>query len=276
MEKLPDDKNVPIGMEFLTLTWDQENRCEAETDKWLPEAGVKAPKCLDALGTVLSLADRLASCWWGCRGGDHVEEYLVGRAVSNCRAALRLLRFGFYDEALSMIRSIGENANLLSLFLESKEYREDWRTATGSQRRREFSPVKARMKLAELRALTPMDEEKYRRLCEPFVHPSPQSLPQAHNVLGLPSLGGLFQEAGVLVVLNELAWMMTCITGFGGAGVGPKGKKDIFLIAIEELEESIGRIDVGGINEYWDEVRQSVEFMKLQSAIKSRLTESRE
>ena len=89
---------VPEGLSFLNLVWDQEDSCETETDSRIPNMGVKAPKCLEHIGTVLSLLDRMASCWWVCRGGDHLIEYLCGRVASNARAALRLLRFGFYDE----------------------------------------------------------------------------------------------------------------------------------------------------------------------------------
>ena len=48
----------------------------------------KAPRCLESLGTVLSLLDRASSCYWGCRGGDHVIEYFAGRVASSSRAAL--------------------------------------------------------------------------------------------------------------------------------------------------------------------------------------------
>ena len=72
METLPDGRVIPEGTDFLELMWAQEDECEAETDVWLAQAGVKAPKCFEALGTVLSLMDRLACCWWSCRGGKHL------------------------------------------------------------------------------------------------------------------------------------------------------------------------------------------------------------
>lgn len=46
----------------------------------------------------------------------HIVEYLVGRAVSNARAAWRLIEFGHYDEALALTRGICEIGNLLWLF----------------------------------------------------------------------------------------------------------------------------------------------------------------
>jgi hypothetical protein len=39
--------------------------------------GEKAPVCLERLGTIFSLLDRMASCWWVCRKGDHLVERAV-------------------------------------------------------------------------------------------------------------------------------------------------------------------------------------------------------
>jgi len=106
----------PEGSDFLKLVSQQEDACEARTASALPRLGKLAPACYRNLGTVLSLLDRAASCYWGCRGGDHVVEYIAGRSCSSARAARRLFEFGYYDESLSINRSIGEIANLLLLF----------------------------------------------------------------------------------------------------------------------------------------------------------------
>ena len=117
--------NVPLGGDFLRVVRDQERRCEESFDEWLPGAGLKAPQTMDALGTALSYLDRIASCWWGCRQDTHIEERLVGKAASNARAALHLLRSGYYDEALGLVRQIGETANLACLFVQSAESQQD-------------------------------------------------------------------------------------------------------------------------------------------------------
>ena len=74
-----DTPEVPLGSEFLRLVRDQERRCVEDFDEWLPTAGIKAPETLDALGSALSYLDRIASCWWGCRKGPHIEERLIGK-----------------------------------------------------------------------------------------------------------------------------------------------------------------------------------------------------
>ena len=79
----------------------------------VPRRRSQVCQTMDALGTALSYLDRMASCWWGCRQSTHIEERLVGKVASNARAALHLMRAGYYDEALGLIRQIGETANLL-------------------------------------------------------------------------------------------------------------------------------------------------------------------
>ncbi len=76
-ERMIEGQMILEGREYLGLTWEQEESCQRVTDEWFPTAGVKAPDCLDNLGIVLSFLDRLATCWWGCRGGEHIVERLI-------------------------------------------------------------------------------------------------------------------------------------------------------------------------------------------------------
>src|SRR5262245_48629772 len=128
------DTSVPEGAAFLKLVWDQEDACQRETDTRLPGMGNRAPACFEQIGTVLSLLDRMASCWWACQGGDHIVEYLCGRVASTGRAALRLMRLGFYDESLVLSRGIGEIANLFLLFKEEPRALEEWKVSSRGER----------------------------------------------------------------------------------------------------------------------------------------------
>jgi hypothetical protein len=98
----------PEAKDFFVRTWQVEDACEVASDDLLPKLGEKAPDCFRNLGTALSLLYRQATCAWGCPGGDHVIEGLVGRAVNSAQGAIRLSRLGYYDEALSLGRSVGE------------------------------------------------------------------------------------------------------------------------------------------------------------------------
>src|SRR5258706_6370234 len=103
------DANVPEGADFLRAVLGITATCERSRDDYLasksPEGSITTH---EHLGTVLSLLDRASSCWWGCRKGDHVAEALVARANSYGLCAFKLARAGFYDEATSLARTIGE------------------------------------------------------------------------------------------------------------------------------------------------------------------------
>ena len=239
--------NVPEGIYFLQLIWRQEDDCESETDKCIPTLGEKAPLCLERVGTVLSLLDRMASCWWECRCGDHIIEYLCGRVGSSARAALRLLRFGFYDESLFACRAIGEVANLLQLFCIDTNALEEWKND-----RKKFTPVKVRCKLEELQKEPIIKEDRYRLLSENSVHIGPETRPQAHNVLGIPTSGGRLQKQGVFVCLNEIALPLSCATFFGAILLDYEDnelKKRIFSSA-KDLVENIGGMEITAVDNY--------------------------
>lgn len=255
-----EQRKIPLGSEFLRLVWDQERKCKEDFDEWLPSAGIKAPKTLDALGTALSYLDRIASCWWGCREGTHIEERLVGKATSNARAALELLRSGYYDEALGMVRQIGETANLLCLFAQSPELHERWKIASEKESRTEFRPVKVRLRLEKLRLPLPMDEETYRLLSKQSVHVNPQTSPQSHNILGRPMLGGYFQEAGSLLTLNQLGSMVGWVLWLSVTLVKPSTDRSVFVEASVNLLRSIGAINMNTIENLFNEIRDSNRF----------------
>ena len=209
------DTYIPEGERFLEFVWAQEDECEAQTDSRIPSLGRKAPACLKHLGAVLSLLDRMASCWWMCHQGKHRIEYLCGRSASNARVVLRLLRFGFYDEALVLCRGLGEVANLMQLFVYDRKAFDEWENLSPQQIRREFTPVKVRLRLESLSMSPAIDEECYRLLSERAAHVHPGTRPQSYNILGVPFVGARIQDEGILVCLNELAVPLSLITAFG-------------------------------------------------------------
>lgn len=236
---------VPEGMDFIKLVMAQERACEQETSAIQATLGERAPKCLAAIGTVLSLTDRLASCWWGCAGGSHVIEYLAGRGVASARASLRLCLHGYYDEALGLTRSIGEIANLFALFAADASALGTWQSATRRERQNDFGPAAVRRKLVALGAPQPISEERYRLLCEVATHVTPDTLPQGHNPLLLPVLGGKFQTTGYLLALNELAIPVTFVGLFSASLLKADASiRNRFAIAGRALTEAIGGINL--------------------------------
>lgn len=150
-----------------------------------------------ALNRAVEILFVLSTCRDGCAGGDHVLESLLGRIVNQVVAGIMADAAGFHDEALSLLRSVGEITNLLALFrLDAKAYGQ-WVGGLESERRRTFSPVKVRMAIDKNGAVTvPMDQEMYNRLCERYSHVTPLTSPNAHGPDGLSHVGGYVQEAG--------------------------------------------------------------------------------
>src|SRR5262245_7319979 len=106
-----DDKStqeIPEGSAFLDVSARHQDDCASQSRNQIQHLTKSVRQTYENLGTLLSLLDRMASCFWGCHGKEHVFEDLVGRAVSASLAALRLIEFGHYDEALALIRGIAE------------------------------------------------------------------------------------------------------------------------------------------------------------------------
>ena len=261
-------QDFPLGSDFLKVVRDQEHQCEEKFDEWLSFAGIKAPQTADALGTAFSYLDRISSCWWGCKEDTHINERLIGRATSNARAALQLLRAGYYDEAFGLVRQIGEIANLISLFLQSDGEYMKWRDAGERVREGEFRPVKVRLKLEELPLPLPMDEKIYKILSERSVHVTPETTPQGHhNPFGLPTLGGYFQEAGALLALNHLGGMVGWILWLGVTLIKPPTDRKVFVDASVKLLRSIGGVNINSVQDYFSEIRESSQFKRDEATL---------
>ena len=108
-----NETKVPAGIEFLRAAKGREDLCEATSNAWVSSEGIETTRVLEALGTVLSYLDCVASCRWSCRGGSHLEEHLIDRTLRSILAAHRLLRIGYFDQAGNSIRQIGETTNLV-------------------------------------------------------------------------------------------------------------------------------------------------------------------
>jgi hypothetical protein len=197
----------PVGLSFLELTQDLADKSSNDTDKFCAEAGKSLPRTMEATGTVLSILYRLACCYYGCGGGDHQIEWLAGKFVNQAVSVLRLVRAAQYDEALMLIRGMGEIVNLLWLFQEDRAEMLAWKSADKKARLNQFGPGAVRHRLEKLSELgPPIDSERYSALCEIATHPTPSLAPGHYSGTGRPVLGSIIQEVGVFVCINELAY----------------------------------------------------------------------
>jgi hypothetical protein len=199
-----DSTDVPSGSAFFEAIALAETGCIAESVAGVPKLGTSVPLTYECLGNVLSLLYREASCQFGCPGGDHLCQRITARVVSMSLASLRLALSGYYDESLSLTRSVGEIANLVFLFAARPAVLEEWRVADEPTRRKEYAPVKIRLKLEAMGLKPPVEADRYSRLSEVGTHVVPALAPQAFNEHGRSTLGARFQYEGLMVALNEL------------------------------------------------------------------------
>jgi hypothetical protein len=237
---------------YLKLIRKLQKRCATETWAAAPKLGDNAPVVLEALDILLSYIDRAATCFGGCRGGDHRAEYLAGRASTSCQACLLLMSNGYYDEALSIIRNLGEIANLMSMFVADRSTFEHWKSADERVRRREFAPVEVRRRIERHNGVLVVDKERYGSLSSASTHANPNMLPPPHGENGTGMIAPTFQQAGFLLCLNELALSMAFIGVFSAALLElPRTIKDAIQPVCRLLTEHMGGIDIKEMGRPW-------------------------
>lgn len=250
---------LPEGIEFLKLAESVAEKCCLHTDEHLPKMGKAYTECMRNVGTMLSTIYRLGSCHDGCRGGDHLVEYILGRTCTSGLSALSLLRQGYYDESLALARNMGETANLLALFVKVPSLLEEWKNGDEKARLRTFSPVRVRLAMEQAGASPPIEEDRYRKLSSVATHVTPSIRPQGHNVVGVPTLGAIFQEIGAMVCLNEITWAVGWC-GISGARLLnlPSDKYEAIKAFTIELLSSVGGVTILKSDEMRKELRQKM------------------
>jgi len=253
------DIDTLTGLEFLDLASRQERACASRTAKELPGMGRNAPACLEQLGQALNTLSGAAGCRWGCAKGDHLIEYLLGRAASNGHAAYRLFAHGFYDESMALARSIGELANLLLLFGQDSSSFSNWRLAPRRERLAKFSPMKVRAQLEQLHSPLGIDRDRYAALCEVGVHATPDTKPNLHSPDRRPRLGAYFQLPGALVALNELAYAIGLAMAGGCRLMADKNVQNRLQVGSVNLIRSIGSVTIMNLGEALESMRHQIE-----------------
>jgi hypothetical protein len=114
---------------------------------------------------------------------------------------------GYYDEALGLIRGIGELSNIVILAAEDPQAIQEWINADAKTLKKKFKPMDVR-KLLEDRDSQLMYATKawYSDLSESYVHVTPRTKPNDHS--GRAWVGGAFQKEGADKVFGELATVL--------------------------------------------------------------------
>ena len=265
-EQTEKETKLTAGIEFLRAVRGREDLCEATFGEWVSSEGIETARVLEALDTVLSYLDCIVSCKLSCRGGSHLEEHLIDRALSNFLAAHRLLKIGYFDQAGNIIRQIRETANLFYLFMESNDSYVKWQNASEKARRKKFSPVQIRSRLAVLSLPQLWDNTKYQLFSRDLVHVGPSIEPRSHNDLRAPAIGSKHRPAASLLTSMNLATMAVTLPLFGnGLLQSPDAKKNV-LDACEELTESLHSIDAESIRQRVEETLGPSSFQDTELA----------
>jgi hypothetical protein len=202
---MEEQTGFPKSDEFLRMATHAEQACQAESEEKVSQ---EDHLVLAEIGTVLSYIYRFSTCFWGCRRQGHALESQSGRVFTLSRSAICLIQFGYYDEAFALIRSIGELANLLYLFMLKPEARTEWYSISEEARRRHFSPASVRKAIEKIDPGVPIDANHYKWLCEVGVHVNPDTAPQVHNEEKQPHLGAYFQREGYSKAVATLGWAL--------------------------------------------------------------------
>ena len=196
---------------------------------------------LHVLGISQSIIYRVATCYHGCLGGPHIFESLAGRTYNLACSAYHLIERGLYDEALNLIRSLGEIANLFCLFFFDEEALKTWLHSDTKTRMNNFKPVDVRKSLEKTgkKDLMIATKDWYSKFCSEYTHVHPGTKANMHNERGQGHAGGRVQEKGLTYCIVELANCCTYIAMFASQY---GGRNDLFkelrttLSAYEERE----------------------------------------
>ena len=223
----------------------RETMCEGVFATWVSERRTEG--VFDTLGELLWWLDGIASCRWGCRGGDHEEEHLLGRISSNAAAALLLVRRGYFDLACGVIRQLGEARNLLDLFTHSSRDYQEWLSSNERGRRDRYSAFNVRRKLEQLGVGPVMGEDAYQVLSKYGTHPGPSVEPRPHDSPEKPTGGTAYRPAVGLSFIVAVATIAVGALLFGIDLVTQADvKRDALKVAIAANEELDG-IDLDGL-----------------------------
>jgi hypothetical protein len=178
--------------------------CEKSTK----EAYANHEQDREIIGTALCALYQAATCHRECHGWPHFFESMAGRAYNLGIGSCRLIMSGLYDEAFTLMRSIGEISNLISLSVVDKAAISEWLKADKKTRINKFGPAAIRKKLKNSgNALMYANDDWYSEMCERFTHISPSTRPNMHNA-NQAMVGGIYQKDGMKKAFSELATVL--------------------------------------------------------------------
>jgi hypothetical protein len=200
-------RDLPIGVPHLTMMNAISMAVSSETRSHSEEYIGN----WELVGTSLSALYQAATCYRQCHGGDHMLERLCGRAYNLGCGAYELTLVGLYDEALNLIRSLGEMTNLIMLSALDPPKIQEWLVADRKTRLSKFGPAAIR-RMLENKGYICATEEWYREMSEGYTHVTPATQPNLHG--GAAWIGGKYEEKGAEKCFGALLYVTTMLAMF--------------------------------------------------------------
>jgi hypothetical protein len=146
------------------------------------------------------------TCAAGCPGArrDHTLRYVAGRATNVALGALDAAETGYYDNSLLACRAVGEQANLVALLVNSPEALRVYKSGDKRERMKQLRPSAVRKALSDEGIPMIVSGERAGLLSQRVVHPAFDEIVLGH-AFGVVVVGPVWQEAGFVLCLNELA-----------------------------------------------------------------------
>ncbi len=238
-----ETRSMKQSNDFYNALISSEFEVEKLSSEVLHQKKGKALETYQFIEVAVNNLSKYATCSWGCTSVDHKLEYLIGRVVNHSLGALKLMKIGYYDESLSLIRNLAEISNLLTLFLYDNKSFNEWSNLAENKSWEKYSPAKVRSKIKALGKFDPIEKQHYGRLCSIGTHVNPNTQPGNYELDRVPNIGSHFQEVGFIVCLNELALMLgPIIMSVGKLSKLPENIKDLFTDLSIAVIESAGII----------------------------------
>jgi hypothetical protein len=200
-------RHLPIGAEHLAMMTAISMAVGRETQEHSKEHTANRR----LIGTSLSALYQAATCYRHCHGGNHMLERLCGRAYNLGCAAHHLTLVGLYDEALNLIRSLGEMTNLIMLSALDPPKIQEWLIADRKTRLNRFGPAAVR-KVLQAKGYICATEEWYQEMSEGYTHITPATQPNFHG--GAAWVGGRYEEKGAEKCFGALLYVVTMLAMF--------------------------------------------------------------
>jgi hypothetical protein len=205
---MPETKpQLPTGIEHLAMMTTIAIAIGRETLKHSKDHELNRK----LIGTSLSVLYQAATCYRQCHGGNHMLERLCGRAYNLGCGAYHLTLIGLYDEALNLIRSLGEMTNLVMLSALDPPKIQEWLVADRRTRLSKFGPAAVR-RMLEKKGYVCATEEWYREMSEGYTHVTPATKPNFHG--NEAWVGGKYEEKGAEKCFGALPYVTTMLAMF--------------------------------------------------------------